>query len=161
MTAINEIPDAFALQSQLMLIETAVAGLEAGAVVAGVSVSHLIGPPESELRQETRVSFSPPIDDQGAINDIVTMLNGQRDRLIKALQALGFTYTGTALPPEKPVTQRLTADHTRLMQTTPPPPSLPPAPLIEPPAVSAPSDEPPPLLSIPTQPVLPPEPPVA
>ena len=39
MTAINEIPGAWRLQTQLMGIETAIADLKTGALISGISVS--------------------------------------------------------------------------------------------------------------------------
>jgi len=140
MTAINEIPGAFALQAQLVSVETAIESLKAGGLVSGVSVTNAmpdqpgIGMP---LSQNTQVVCDPPIDDQVAIDNIVAMLGGQKEKLIKQLQSLGFTYTGTAIPPKKPAPPL--PNHMGLMQREPSQ-ALPPPPLIAAPPLAPPLD---------------------
>jgi hypothetical protein len=159
MTAINEIPGAWRLQTQLMGIETAIADLKTGALISGISV--LAAPsPEPQgigqpLKEETRVALDPPIDDQVAIDGAIAMLEGQMNKLITELQSLGFTYTGTSIPAQKPVEPVILPELERLMQTTPPPP-LPPMPFPNPPP-GQPMPPPPHPEGLPMVPPLPPE----
>jgi hypothetical protein len=113
MTAINEIPGAFALQVQLAAIEKAIASLKAGALVSGVTVSG---------QMLVQIVLNPPIE----IENLVTALQGQADKLISELEGMGFAYTpsGDDVPaPLPPPTIRHPS----------PPPPLPFTPPIEPP----------------------------
>ena len=159
MTAINEIPGAWRLQTQLMGIETAIADLKTGALISGISVLAASSPePQGigqPLKEETRVALDPPIDDQVAIDGAIAMLEGQMNKLITELQSLGFTYTGTSIPAQKPVEPVILPELERLMQTTAPPP-LPPMPFPNPPP-GLPMPPPPHPEGLPMVPPLPPE----
>jgi hypothetical protein len=125
MTAINEIPNAFALQAQLVSIEAAIAGISTGALVSSVSI---IGPPP------VHVLLDPPIE----IKSLVAALQKQADMLISKLEEMGFAYTGAAsssdVPPPVPLPFfRTPSPPPPLPFTTPvEPPELPGTPLVPP-----------------------------